>query len=300
MPHTRRSILFSGAAGLLACAHRDVDDSTQTQAKSSGAEDAVSRLESRSGGRFGVSVLDLETGMRLSHRGGERFAMCSTFKALLAGLTLARVETGNERLDSVVPIKSDDLLFWSPVTEKLVDSGEAATVQALCSATVRTSDNAAANLLLKRLGGPPGFTAGVRAWGDEVTRLDRYELELNENAPNDPRDTSTPDAMVETLRDVLFGDALTKDSQQLLRSWMIDAKTGLRRIRAGLPGNWDAGDKTGTSSNNQSNDVAFALPPGRKPLLIVSYLNVPEPMSKATNAIHAEIGRISARFGRSG
>ena len=293
--YSRRSILVCGATGLLACVHRDLARE-HAHKQATWAEDALSRLESQTGGRLGVSVLDTETGMRFARRGGERFAMCSTFKALLAGLTLVRVDAGDEQLDAIVPIKRDDLLFWSPVTEKLVERGEKTTVQALCSATVRTSDNAAANLLLKRLGGPSGFTAGVRGWGDEVTRLDRYELELNENAPNDPRDTSTPDAMVDTLHKVLFGEGLTKASQQLLRGWMIGAKTGLKRIRAGLPGDWNAGDKTGTSSNNQSNDVAFAIPPGRKPLLIVSYLNVPEPMSKAMNAIHAEIGRISATF----
>lgn len=255
-------------------------------------------IENRSGGRIGIAVLDTGTGRSAGHRTDERFAMCSTFKWLLAAAVLRRVESGEETLSRVIAYTAEDLVFYSPVTEDNIATGM--TVEALCSATVRTSDNTAANLLLDTMGGPDGFTAIVRAFGDTVTRLDRYEPEMNENLPGDPRDTTTPQAMLETMNTLLFGNVLTAQSRELLRGWMIAATTGTRRLRAGLPDGWIAGDKTGTGMNDQSNDVAFAYPATpdeRGALLIVSFLNVPDPTERATDAFHAEIARaVTAEF----
>ena len=32
----------------------------------------------------------------------------------------------------------------------------------------------------------------------------------------------------------------------LLQEWLVETTTGMNRLRAGLPGEWRAGDKTGT------------------------------------------------------
>ena len=282
---TRRSVLISGiaASALVACGQADTPELID-----------FSALEARAGGRVAVAAMNLATGDIIANRGEERFAMCSSFKWLLGGIVLHRVERGEEQLDREIPIRSEDLVFYSPVTELRADL-EPMSVGELCAATIGTSDNTAANLLLETLGGPDGFTRHVREFGDEITRLDRLEPELNENAPGDPRDTSTPLAMLSTMQTVLFGDALSEESKTILRRWMIDASTGLSRLRAGLPKTWLAGDKTGTSSNDQSNDVAFAIAPegsgGTGPILIVSYINAPEPMSAALNTVHADIAR---------
>lgn len=252
-------------------------------------------LEARSGGRLGVAALDLASGGLLSHRGDERFAMCSAFKWLLGGLILHKVDLGEETLARQIPIQTKDLVFYSPVTEPLADAGSL-SIGDLCAATIERSDNTAANMLLAVIGGPEGFTQQVRRFGDDVTRLDRLEPDLNENAQGDPRDTSSPVAMIGLMRAFLFGDVLSPESRQALRQWMISADTGLQRLRAGLPSDWTSGDKTGTSSNDQSNDVAFAIPPeievGKAgPVLIVSFINAPDPMAAKTNAIHADLAR---------
>jgi len=247
-------------------------------------------IETRTGGRIGVAIADMETGRAAGHRVNERFAMCSSFKWLLAGLILQRVDAGQEQLDRLIRYDADDLIAYSPHSERSLESGM--TIEALCSSTVRISDNTAGNLLLETMGGPDGFTQAVRNLGDRVTRIDRYEPDLNENLPGDPRDTTSPQAMLDTMNTVLFGDVLSGNSRDLLRTWMIAASTGRRRLRAGLPDNWIVGDKTGTSYSNQSNDLAFLWPednPNRKPILIVSYLNVADPTSRTTDAIHAEI-----------
>ncbi|MEO1567660.1 MAG: class A beta-lactamase [Pseudomonadota bacterium] len=253
--------------------------------------DPIVDIADATGGRIGVAAVNLGTGERFTHRSDERHAMCSSFKWVLAALVLRRVEAGEEQLGREIAFSEDDLVSYSPVTEP--NLGGAMTVGELCAAAVSTSDNTATNLLLATLDGPAGFTAALRALGDTVTRLDRWEPDLNENAEGDPRDTTTPDAMVSLMAFMLFGEGLTASSQERLRGWMIDADTGLGRLRAGLPTDWIAGDKTGTSRNDQSNDVAFAIDPLGKtgPLLIVSFLNVPEPMSDERDHAHAAIAR---------
>lgn len=256
----------------------------------------LDRLEQDNDGQFGVFAMQADGHKLLSHRADERFAMCSTFKWLLGALILQEVDTGREQLGRRLIISGEDLVFHSPVTSQHV-GGKGLTVSELCAATIRTSDNAAANRLLEGLGGPAGFTQRLRDLGDRVTRLDRLEPVLNENAPGDPRDTTTPRAMAAHLSAFLFGSRLSPASRETLRGWMIAADTGLDRLRAGLPQGWTSGEKTGTSSNRANNDVAFAIPPSssdESPVVIASYINVAEPVSKEANALHAEIARLAS------
>ncbi|MCA8889205.1 MAG: class A beta-lactamase [Parvularculaceae bacterium] len=252
-------------------------------------------VEARLGGRLGVFAHDLETGRSFARRADERFAMCSTFKWALAGLILRARDEAALSLDDPAPYGCDDLVSYSPVTEPALGEGRAMTIGEVCNAAVTLSDNTAANLLLARIGGPQGFTGRLRTLGDDVTRLDRWETALNENLPGDPRDTTTPRAMTALLQRFIAGDALNDLSRKQLADWMIAAKTGGARLRAGLPPGWVVGDKTGTSGNGANNDVAFALPHGeddRAPILIASYINAPDADSAAANAAHADVARL--------
>lgn len=255
----------------------------------------LAAIEKAAGGRLGVAALNLRTGGKLHYRHDERFAMCSTFKWVLVALVLQRVDRDEESLSRTIVFAPTDLVTYSPVTEKHAD-GQGMTVAQLCEATLTTSDNTAANLLLATLGGPPGFTQGVRGWGDRTTRLDRLEPMLNENKKGDPQDTTTPRAMIELMEQVLFGEVLKPESTVRLREWMVATRTGSGRLRAGFGDDWLVGNRTGTSEHDQSNDLAFAvsksmamLTPG--PLLVVSYANAPEPMSKGTDSVHQQVAR---------
>lgn len=266
----------------------------------SGISRGIIALEARSGGRLGVGVLDTATGKTFGHRADERFAMCSTFKALAAALVLRRVDQGRERLDRRITYGKEVLLPHSPVTEKHVRDGM--TVGALCEATITLSDNAAANLLLDSFGGPPALTAFLRGLGDPVTRLDRREPEMNVVKPGDPRDTTSPAAMLGTLRTLTLGPALSPASRQRLVDWLVANKTGDKRLRAGLPRGWRVGDKTGTWSDGKtgtSNDVAVTWPPGRPPLLITAYLADARLDGDGRDAVLAEVARlvVAAGFG---
>jgi beta-lactamase class A len=259
-------------------------------------ESELAELERGVGGRIGLAAHDLGSGRRLAHRADERFAMCSTFKLLLAAAILARVDAGTLRLDQEVSYGANDLLANSPVTSRHASDSHL-PVKTLLEAVIEVSDNTGANLLLALSGGPRGVTRYCRSLGDTVTRLDRTELALNSNLPGDPRDTTTPRAMLGNLERILTGDALTSDSRDRLLGWLRDCSTGQERLRAGLPRGWTAGDKTGTGDRGAVNDLAIFMPPGRRPILIACYLSDSTQDTKALNAVHARIGtRVAATF----
>ncbi len=244
------------------------------------------------GGRVGVFAVGASR--ELAHRADERFAMCSTFKWVLAAAVLARVDRTDLSLSERLRYGSTDLLEYAPVTREHLAEG-AMTVDDLARAAVTVSDNTAANLLLAKVGGPKSVTQFVRALGDPVTRLDRDEESLNENQPGDVRDTTSPRAMVGLMREVLCGDVLSSASRERLLGWLRACKTGKNRLRAGFPQDWRVGDKTGTGERAAVNDVAVAFPPGRAPILVASYMSDGHAEFETLVAAHAEVAWVVAR-----
>jgi beta-lactamase class A len=232
----------------------------------------LAELEKRAGGRLGVCAIDTRFGGVIGHRMDERFAMCSTFKLSLAAAILEQADKGKLSLDKPITYGKEDIVPNSPVTEDNLAKGSM-TIKALAEATQKTSDNAAANLLLKQIGGPAGLTQFYRRHGDSTTRLDRYEPEMNAFKEGDPRDTTSPYAYATLVEKILTGPMLSKASRELLIQWMIDTQTGLKRIRAGVPKGWRVGDKTGTALPGKYNDVAICWPPKQPPLIVAIYYN---------------------------
>lgn len=258
------------------------------------ADDAVSslrELERRNGGRLGVAMLDTADGRRVVYRGDERFPMCSTFKFLAAALMLARIDRGEEQLDRRVVFSESDIVTYSPATKEYAGPN-GMTVEAICAAAMTLSDNTAGNLMLASFGGPPGLTAFVRTLGDPVTRLDRIETALNEGTPGDPRDTTSPLAMLGTMHRLVAGDVLSAASRERLIGWLVANKTGDKRLRAGMPRSWRIGDKTGTGGNGSANDIAVAWPPGRAPVFVTVYYTGSTISDEARSAVIADAGRI--------
>ncbi|WP_425452590.1 class A beta-lactamase [Methylobacterium radiodurans] len=256
----------------------------------------LAALAARVGGRVGVALRDTAIGETLlSLRAEERFPLCSTFKVLAAAAILARVERGAERLERALPLGPEDLQSYAPVARAKVEAAggrTAMTVEEACAAALLWSDNTAANLLLAALGGPGALTAFLREQGDATTRLDRTEPDLNTAIPGDPRDTTTPAAMAATLDRLLLGDGLAPASRARLEGWMVESRTGLKRLRAGLPAAWTVGDRTGTGENGTANTVALLRPLGRAPLIATVYITGLDGPVEARDAPHAEIGRI--------
>lgn len=253
----------------------------------------LARIERESGGRLGVAVLDTRTQAQATHRADELFPMCSTFKLLAAAGVLARVDAGKERLDRRIRFEARDVVVNSAMTKDRA-GGDGMSLADLCEAAMIVSDNTAGNLLLASLGGPEGLTAYARSLGDMVTRLDRIEPELNEAIPGDPRDTTSPAAMLSDLRALVLGSALSASSRDQLTRWLIGNKTGDTRLRAGLPSGWRVGDKTGSGERGTTNDVGVIWPPGRAPILVSVYLTETPRAGEQRNATLAAVGRAVA------
>ncbi len=257
--------------------------------------EALAPIELKTGGRLGVYALDVETGKAIEHRADERFAMCSTFKWFLAAQLLTRVDAAQLKLDERIKYSSEDLLEYAPVTKEHVSEGSL-TLEQLARAAVTVSDNTAANLLLAKLGGPHSLTQLAGSLADTTTRFDRNEPTLNTNEPNDPRDTTTPRAMVQLMHQVLAGRVLSPASSERLIGWLQACETGKKRLRAGLPAAWAAGDKTGTGERGSCNDVAIALPPNRRPILIACYISEATAPLDVLEAAHADVAREVSRL----
>jgi beta-lactamase class A len=242
-------------------------------------------------GDLGVSVLDTETGRASGWDETSTYPLNSTFKFLLAGAVLQRVDRGQERLDRQIAVRSSDIVAWSPIAKEAV--GGNMSLRSLCEAAMTRSDNAATNLLLRSVGGPEALTATLRNMGDPVTRIDRYETEMNDVPPGDLRDSSTPSQMLKTMETLLLGNILTARSKEQLAAWMIANTTGGARIRAGVPSGWTVGDRTGTGPRGETATIAAIYPPNRKPLLMTIYIRGSSRNRDAQESTHAELARIA-------
>ncbi|MBG6206570.1 beta-lactamase class A [Labrenzia sp. EL_126] len=251
---------------------------------------AIEDIETRLSARVGVSIIDTESGKTWSHKGDERFPMNSTFKAFLCAAFLDAASNGTVDAGREVVVEESDIVSYSPVTAKRV-GGAGFTIEDLCRVTVTISDNAAANIVMKEVGGPDGVTAYLRGIGDDISRVDRWEPESNTGIPGDDRDTTTPDAAAETLRKLVLDETLAEDARAKLTGWLEGNKVGNSTLRAGLPEGWRIADKTGAGANGSRNNIAVIWPEGRKPLVIAIYITQTTAAFEARNKAIASIAQ---------
>jgi len=285
---SRRDLMIGASVALAA---------TRLRAAAGGVQDRLHSLETDIGGRLAVAALDTETDRRIDYGSARLMPICSTFKMLLVGAVLAKVDHGKEQLDRPLKFTKDDLLDFAPVAKLALPKGQI-SVEDACAAAIMDSDNTAANLLMATLGGPGAVTLYARELGDKTTHLDRVEPYLNEAMPGDARDVTSAAAMLNDMGMLLLQNALSPDSRDKLVDWMVRCKTGGARLRAGVPVDWKVADKTGTGERGTTNDVAVIWPPGRKPLLIAAYLTGTGASAADRNKVLADIARLAiAEFG---
>lgn len=277
-----------GCGGVEAPAQSAAAQNAARPAPSADADFA--RLEQRFGARLGVYALDTGTGEEIAHHAEDRFAYASTHKAFSSGAVLQRNEVGE--LNRRITYSEADLLPNSPVTEKHVDTG--LPLREVIGAAIRYSDNTAANLLLRELGGPAGLQRAMRAIGDTTIHVDRTEPDLNRTSPGDVRDTSTPRAMAETLRKFTLGDVLPPEKRDILDEMLRTAQLTDDLIRAGVPADWEVGDKSGAADYATRNDIAVIRPPGRAPIMLAVMSDKPQKDAGYDNALIAEAARVVA------
>ncbi|MGW6600188.1 class A beta-lactamase [Streptomyces sp. NPDC055036] len=279
----------SSASSAVASPSADTSKSSPAAAKPFAGE--LHELEREFDARLGVYAIDTGTGREVAYNDGERFPFASTFKALAAGAVLKKYTLSG--MDRVITYSKDDLVANSPVTEKHVETGM--SLKELCDATVRYSDNTAANLLFDELGGPKGLQAVLRDIGDDVTRMDRTEPDLSEWVPGDTRDTTTPRTLAEDLRAFVLDNVLPKGERAQLTQWLRTNTTGDALIRAGVPKGWVVGDKTGTGSyHGARNDIAVVWPPDSAPIVMAIMSNRAEKDAEHDDRLIAEAASVIA------
>lgn len=265
---SRRVVVAGGlGAGLAA-----VPGASAANAASPGSETArrLRDLEREHLARLGVFGWNTTTGKRVTHREDERFPICSVFKTVAAASVLRDLDRAGRFLPRVIHYTRRDIAKagYAPVTGLPENLAGGMSVAGLCGAAISHSDNAAANLLLEQLGGPTSITAFCRSTGDDVTRLDRWEPELNSAEPGRSTDTTSPHAIGNTYARLTLGQALDPAHRKLLTGWLLANTTGGQRLRAGLPQDWTAAEKTGTGGYGTTNDVGIVWPPGRGPIVM--------------------------------
>ncbi|TGZ15471.1 beta-lactamase [Streptomyces sp. S816] len=292
-PLARRGLLKAGIALTSAAAVASTGRAAAAPAAPASGE--LTDLERRYGARLGVYARNVRTGQVLAHRAGERFAMCSVFKAFAAAAVL-RDEARCAPMDKVIHYPPHDLLPNSPRTEENQATGMA--MAEVCAAAIQYSDNAAGNLLLRQLAGPAGLTRFFRSLGDEVSRLDRWEPELNTAIPGDPRDTTSPEALARSIERLAVGRALAAPDRERFVTWLKGNTTSGARFRAGLPEGWTIADKTGTGDYASANDIGVAWTTRRTPV-VLAVLSTKEGKddkdAPVDEALIAEAARIAAR-----
>ncbi|MFD7033232.1 class A beta-lactamase [Streptomyces sp. NPDC059917] len=279
---------FAGASAYAASADPDGTDGSLGL--------RLAALEQRYSARLGVFAHDTGTGRSVRYRATEAFPICSTFKTLAVAAVLRDLDRDGEFLAHRIRYTEEDVTAsgYAPVTGRPENLAGGLTVEELCAAAIRYSDNAAANLLLRELGGPDAITRFCRSIGDRTTRLDRWEPDLNSAEPWRTTDTSTPLALGRTYARLALGTALAPPDRRRLTEWLLANTTGGAKLRAGLPADWLVAEKTGGGKYGTNNDAGIAWPPGRAPVVMTVLTTMRAPDATADNALIAETAALLA------
>ncbi len=287
----RRSLILAALTTTFASLSRPVF-AGNPEVQSSALTRKLVQVEADADGRLGVSAFNTDNGVRLQYRADERFPMCSTFKTFVAAAILKKSQNDQRLLQKRIVYSAEEVRQsgYAPITGKHIADGM--TIAQLCAATMQYSDNAAANILMKVLGGPVAITAYARSIGNQTFRLDRWEPELNTAIPGDLRDTSTPAAMEASLQRLLLGDALATAQREQLIDWLKGNTTGGKRMRSGAPAGWVVGDKTGTGAYGTTNDIGVFWPPTGAPIVVAIFFTQGEKKAQPQDEVLALVSRL--------
>jgi beta-lactamase class A len=255
------------------------------------ADDALASIERRYHARIGLAVFDSRGYLVIKHRSLERFPLASIQKLLLVMTFLAKVDAAQESLTRRVQITEAELDHsYSKITDRY-PHGVTLPISELCALTIIDSDNTAADVLTKVVGGPHVVTKYIRSLDIRDVNVDRFERELPKSADvSEVRDTATPEATAQLALMLITKSPLSPASTRQLLSWMYATRTGDTRFRAGVPTGWRVADKTG-SYKNAANDVGILYPPSpHRPIAVACYVHGVATTDEGSRAI-AEITR---------
>ncbi|MGR5057433.1 CARB/PSE/RTG family carbenicillin-hydrolyzing class A beta-lactamase [Vibrio rotiferianus] len=250
----------------------------------------LAAIEQHIGGRIGVSVWDTQNDEHWDYRGDERFPMMSTFKTLACATMLSDMDSEKLDKNATAKVEERNIVVWSPVMDRI--AGQTTRIEHACEAAMLMSDNTAANIVLRSIGGPNGVTRFLRSIGDGATRLDRFEPRLNEAKPGDKQDTTTPNAIVNTLHTLLEGDALSYESRIQLKIWMQDNKVSESLMRSVLPKGWSIADRSGSGGFGSRGITAMIWKDNHKPIYISIYITETDLSLQARDQVIAQVSQL--------
>ncbi|WP_319534435.1 CARB/PSE/RTG family carbenicillin-hydrolyzing class A beta-lactamase [uncultured Vibrio sp.] len=250
----------------------------------------ISLLEQQITGRIGIAVWDTQTDKHWAYRGDERFPLVGTVKTLACATMLNEMDTGILRKNATAAVEKHNMVMWSPILDKL--SGQNVRIEHACEAAMLMNDNTATNLVLNEIGGPKSVTLFLRTIGDKATRLDRIAPGVNEAMPGDKHDTTTPNAIVNTLETLIDGDALSYESRTQLKIWMQDSKVSDSLMRSVLPSGWSIADRSGSGGNGSLGFNAVIWKENHKPVYISIYVAETELSLQAREQLIAHISQL--------
>ncbi|MFF7633322.1 class A beta-lactamase [Kitasatospora sp. NPDC008050] len=293
---SRRAMLTLGAGAALAATVAGGGSAAAATPGGSDIHQALADLEREHDARLGVFACNTVTGRRVRYRAGELFATCSAIKTVTVSAILRDLDRDGGYLAKRIHYTQQDITRsgYAPVTGTPEHLANGMTVAELCAAAIDYSDNTAANLLMRELGGPQAVTAFCRSIGDGTTRLDRWEPELNSAEPGRVTDTTTPHAIGRTYAELVLGDVLTPPHREQLTSWLLGNTTSGARFRAGLPKDWTLGDKTGTGDYGTTNDVGIAWTPAGEAVVLAVLSTKHDPKAPADEPLLARTAALLA------
>ncbi|MER7949294.1 class A beta-lactamase [Streptomyces sp. NPDC096079] len=293
---TRRTTLALGTGAAVTAALALGGGTASAAPAAGGVVARLRRLERAHDARLGAFARDMRTGATVAHRAHERFPMASVFKTLAVAAVLRDLDRDGEFLARRVRYTAEYAAAsgHAPVTGLDENVAHGMTVGELCDAAIRFSDNAAANLLLGDLGGPTAVTRFCRSIGDRVTRLDRWEPELNSAEPWRVTDTTTPYAVGLDHARLVLGDALEPHDRERLTDWLLRNTTSGDRFRRGLPADWLLADKTGSARHGGANDVGIAWRPDGTPIVLAVLTTRPAEDARSDDALVAAAAALLA------
>ncbi|MBF6049842.1 class A beta-lactamase [Streptomyces sp. NRRL B-1677] len=293
---SRRTILTLGAGTALAAA---LSTGGTAYAATPGGDRIARRLrelEQEHSARLGVFAHNTATGRTVAHRADELFPMCSTFKTIAVAAVLRDLDRDGEFLAERIHYTKKEVedSGYDKITGRDENVANGMTVEELCAAAISYSDNGAANLLLRELGGPTAVTRFCRSTGDRITRLDRWEPALNSAEPDRTTDTTTPRAIGRTYARLVLGNVLDPADRKRLTGWLLANTTSGEKLRKGVPAGWTVADKTGAGSYGTSNDVGVTWTPHGAPVVMSILTTKHEAGAEGDSPLVAETARLLA------
>lgn len=250
-------------------------------------QQAITQQEQKLKADIGVALLAADGNILFEYQGNRAFPLNSTHKAFVCGIALDLTENNALSLTKKLPITPKDIVNYSPITQHKT----AMNLTALCSAAVSYSDNTAANLIVKQIGGVKAVSDYFKRQGLTQTRLDRLEPDMNRDNLKKGLDLTTPIEAAQLLHQFIFGALLNDTSKMQLTQWMLDDQVANDLLRSTLPQGWKIADKTGAGSDGARSIISvFWKPDGSAYLLSIYLTNTQATMAQRNQAI-AEIGK---------